>query len=40
VLARVKREEHQFGGWLDRLEARSPLDDDYEFLTKVCTQIR
>jgi transposase len=24
VLARVKREEHQFGGWLDRLEARSP----------------
>ena len=24
VLARVKREEHQFGGWLDRLETRSP----------------
>lgn len=24
VLARVKREEHQFGKWLDRLEARSP----------------
>ncbi len=24
VLARVKRERHQFGGWLDRLEARSP----------------
>jgi transposase len=24
VLAQVKRERHQFGGWLDRLEARSP----------------
>ena len=24
VLARVKRERHQFGSWLDRLEARSP----------------
>lgn len=24
VLSRVKREEHQFGGWLNRLEARSP----------------
>jgi transposase len=24
VLARVKREQHQFGSWLDRLEARSP----------------
>ncbi len=23
VLAQVKRERHQFGGWLDRLEARS-----------------
>lgn len=23
VLARIKREEHQFGNWLDRLEARS-----------------
>ena len=24
VLAQVKRDRHQFGGWLDRLEARSP----------------
>ena len=24
VLGQVKRERHQFGGWLDRLEARSP----------------
>jgi hypothetical protein len=24
VLTRVKREEHKFGNWLDRLEARSP----------------
>jgi len=24
VLAQVKRERHQFGAWLDRLEARSP----------------
>ena len=24
VLARVKRSQHRFGGWLDRLEARSP----------------
>ena len=24
VLARIKREEHQFGNWLDRLETRSP----------------
>ena len=24
VLAQVKRERHQFGGWLNRLEARSP----------------
>jgi hypothetical protein len=23
VLARINREHHQFGGWLDRLEARS-----------------
>jgi len=24
VLSRVKRDAHQFGSWLDRLEARSP----------------
>ena len=24
MLARVKREEHSFGSWLDRLEGRSP----------------
>jgi len=24
VLAQVKRERHQFGDWLNRLEARSP----------------
>jgi transposase len=26
VLARLKREEHSFGSWLDRLEERSPRD--------------